>query len=84
MVQIDELQAQNASLHRQTETLQDALQRDIDKYVPGLNIIAIRVTKPTIPEAIRKNYEAVEAERTRLKVTEERQKVVQREAETEK
>ena len=66
------------------ETLQDALQRDIDKYVPGLNIIAIRVTKPTIPEAIRKNYEAVEAERTRLKVTEERQKVVQREAETEK
>jgi regulator of protease activity HflC (stomatin/prohibitin superfamily) len=66
------------------ETLQAALQRDIDKFVPGLSIIAIRVTKPTIPEAIRKNYEAVEAERTRLKVTEERQKVVQREAETEK
>jgi len=66
------------------ETLQAALQRDIDKFVPGLSIIAIRVTKPKIPEAILKNYEAVEAERTRLKVTEERQKVVQREAETEK
>ena len=66
------------------ETLQAALQRDIDKFVPGLSIIAIRVTKPTIPEPIRKNYEAVEAERTRLKVTEERQKVIQREAETEK
>jgi regulator of protease activity HflC (stomatin/prohibitin superfamily) len=66
------------------ETLQAALQRDIDNFVPGLSIIAIRVTKPTIPEPIRKNYEAVEAERTRLKVTEERQKVIQREAETEK
>merc|ERR1719378_1532025 len=44
------------------ETLQAALQRDIDKFVPGLSIIAIRVTKPTIPDAIRMNYEAVEAE----------------------
>jgi len=66
------------------ETLQAALQRDIDRWVPGLRIIAIRVTKPTIPTAIKANYEAVEAERTRLKVTEERQKVIQREAETEK
>lgn len=66
------------------ESLQAALQRDIDRWVPGLNIIAIRVTKPTIPKSIKSNYEAVEAERTRLKVTEERQKVVQREAETEK
>merc|ERR1719456_846807 len=62
------------------ETLQAALQRDIDKFVPGLSIIAIRVTKPTIPDAIRQNYEAVEAERTRLKVTEQRQQVEKRAA----
>jgi len=66
------------------ETLQAALQRDIDRWVPGLRIIAIRVTKPTIPKSIQSNYEAVEAERTRLKVVEEKHTVVKREAETEK
>merc|ERR1719482_394535 len=35
------------------EMLRDALQRDIDAYAPGITIIAIRVTKPTIPAALR-------------------------------
>merc|ERR1719164_133997 len=52
------------------ETLRDALQRDIDVYAPGITIIAIRVTKPRIPEKIQHNYEAMEGERTKLMVAE--------------
>merc|ERR1719421_2572463 len=42
------------------ETLRDALQLDIDLYAPGIKINAIRVTKPKIPEAVRRQYEQVE------------------------
>jgi len=66
------------------ETLRDALQRDIDVYAPGIRIIAIRVTKPTIPTQIRANYEQIEAERTKLQVAEQTQKLVERQAETER
>merc|ERR1719198_1191767 len=66
------------------ETLRDALQRDIDVYAPGIRIIAIRVTKPTIPSQIRHNYEAIEAERTKLKVAEQTQRLIERQAETER
>ena len=42
------------------EALRDALQADIDVWAPGIRIVAIRVTKPRIPEAIRRNYEQIE------------------------
>jgi len=66
------------------EMLATALQRDIDIYAPGIRIIAIRVTKPTIPAAIRANYEAIESERTKLQVAVQTQKLVERQAETER
>merc|ERR1719311_1270946 len=66
------------------ETLRDALQRDIDHHAPGITIIAIRVTKPSIPSAIRQNYEAIEAERTKLKVAEQTQRLVEKQAETDR
>ena len=44
----------------------------------------MRVTKPKIPDSIRKNYEAMEAEKTKLLIVNEIQRVVQKEAETEK
>merc|ERR1712196_447719 len=66
------------------ETLRDALQRDIDLYAPGITIIAIRVTKPSIPTAIRANYELIESERTKLKVAEQTQRLVEKQAETER
>lgn len=66
------------------ETLRDALVKDIHEYVPGLSIIAIRVTKPNIPASIRQNYEAIESERTKLKVAEQTQRLVEKEAETER
>lgn len=39
------------------ENLKSALQTDLNELAPGLSIQAVRVTKPKIPETIRKNYE---------------------------
>lgn len=39
------------------EHLKNSLQKDLTLISPGLLIQAVRVTKPKIPEAIRKNYE---------------------------
>lgn len=64
------------------EILKDTLQSDIDVFAPGLKIIAIRVTKPRIPKDILRNYEKIEAEKTRLQVAEQTQKLVEKEAET--
>merc|ERR550539_1454661 len=51
---------------------------------PGLKVHSVRVTKPKIPESIRKNYELMEAEKTKLLISTQRQKVVEKEAETER
>ncbi|KAI1231588.1 hypothetical protein IHE44_0007660 [Lamprotornis superbus] len=45
---------------------------------------AVRVTKPKIPEAIRRNFELMEAEKTKLLIAAQRQKVVEKEAETDR
>ena len=47
------------------EHLQLALQRDCNNWAPGIEIISVRVTKPRIPEQIKKNFEAMEAEKTK-------------------
>jgi hypothetical protein len=41
------------------ENLKSALQFDLTKWAPGLQVHSVRVTKPKIPETIRKNYELV-------------------------
>ena len=66
------------------EDLAKALQRDCNIWAPGIEIIAVRVTKPRIPEKIRQNYEQMEAEKTKLLIANEIQRVVEKEAETEK
>uniref|UniRef100_A0A667WNB3 Erlin-1 n=1 Tax=Myripristis murdjan TaxID=586833 RepID=A0A667WNB3_9TELE len=66
------------------ENLKIALQKDLNAMAPGLTIQAVRVTKPKIPEAIRRNFELMEAEKTRLLITAQTQKVVEKEAETER
>lgn len=66
------------------ENLKIALQNDLNILAPGLTIHGVRVTKPKIPEAIRKNYELVEAEKTKLMIAREYQKVVEKDAETER
>lgn len=43
---------------------------------PGLYVQAVRVTKPKIPETIRKNYELMEAEKSMLLIAAQHQKVL--------
>ena len=50
------------------ESLASALQNSCDQYDTGISIIAIRVTKPKIPQNILKEFEAVEAQKTHLLV----------------
>merc|ERR1719204_1534327 len=45
------------------ENLKNALQADLTTQAPGLIVLSVRVTKPKIPESIRKNYELMEAEK---------------------
>ncbi|CAB3362270.1 erlin-1-like [Cloeon dipterum] len=66
------------------ENLKVALQRDLNEMAPGLYIQAVRVTKPKIPEPIRKNYELMEGEKTKLLISIQHQKVVEKDAETER
>ncbi|KAE8732908.1 Erlin-2 [Hibiscus syriacus] len=66
------------------EKMKDALQGDCTKYAPGIEILSVRVTKPTIPESIRRNYEQMEEERTKVLISMERQKVAEKESETQK
>ncbi|GAB5368301.1 hypothetical protein AAMO2058_001307600 [Amorphochlora amoebiformis] len=64
------------------ESLTNALQRDVDKYAPGLTIHSARVTKPVVPPGIMQNYERMELQRTQLLISTERQRVVEKQAET--
>lgn len=66
------------------ENLKNALQVDLLDMAPGLKVHSVRVTKPKIPEAIRKNYELMEAEKTKLLISTQRQKVIEKDAETER
>merc|ERR1719219_1314498 len=66
------------------ENLKNAIQDDLESMAVGLNEMSVRVTKPKIPEAIRKNYELMEAEKTKLMISIQKQKVVEKEAETER
>ncbi|KDP41298.1 hypothetical protein JCGZ_15705 [Jatropha curcas] len=66
------------------EKMKDALQGDCTRYAPGIEIISVRVTKPAIPDSIRRNFEQMEEERTKVLIAIERQKVVEKEAETTK
>jgi len=66
------------------EHLEAAIQADCDLWAPGIEIINVRVTKPKIPEQIRRNFEQMEAEKTKLLIAVESQKVAEKEAETDR
>jgi len=66
------------------ENLKSSIQADLQEMAPGLRVHSVRVTKPKIPESIRKNYELMEAEKTKLMISTQRQKVVEKEAETDR
>ncbi|XP_010554285.1 PREDICTED: erlin-1 [Tarenaya hassleriana] len=66
------------------ERMKDALQADCTRYAPGIEIISVRVTKPKIPESVRRNFEQMEEERTKVLIAMEKQRVAEKEAETKK
>lgn len=65
------------------ESLASALQRDLDTWAPGIEIIATRVTKPRLPKNIARDYETMEEEKTKLLISTAAQQKIQKEAETE-
>ncbi|XP_028785596.1 erlin-2-like [Neltuma alba] len=65
--------------------MKDTLQADCTRYVPGIEVISVRVTKPSIPDRIRRNFEQMEEERSKVaSCLLEKQKVAEKEAETSK
>ncbi|EPS71381.1 hypothetical protein M569_03378, partial [Genlisea aurea] len=66
------------------EKMKEALQTDCTRYAPGIEIISVRVTKPKIPESIRRNFVQMEEERTKVLIAVEKQRVAEKEAETQK
>lgn len=66
------------------ERMKEALQGDCTQYAPGIEILSVRVTKPTIPQSIRRNFEQMEEEHTKVLIAVEKQKVAEKEAETQK
>jgi len=66
------------------ERMKDALQADCTRYAPGIEILSVRVTKPKIPESVRRNFEQMEEERTKVLIAIEKQRVAEKEAETKK
>ena len=57
------------------ESLKEALQMGCKQWAPGIEIIAVRVTKPKVPASISENYENREVEKTKLLIIKEQQKV---------
>ena len=51
------------------EQLGSRLQTILSKWAPGIQIISIRLTKPKIPELIRRNYELIDEQHTKLLVS---------------
>lgn len=68
--------------HTVDDWLKEALQADCDHWAPGIEIIAVRITKPSIPVNIRSNYELMEAQKTSLLIAVETAKVTEKHAET--
>jgi hypothetical protein len=60
------------------EYLKSAIQADLAVMAPGLSVHSVFVTKPKIPE------DPMEGEKTKLLISTQRQKVVEKEAETER
>ncbi len=57
-----------------------SLQKEIDRFDAGVDIISVRVTKPRLPESVRKAFELKDAERANLALAQERARVAEIEA----
>jgi len=66
------------------EALRQTLQKECTAWNTGITIMSIRVTKPRIPEGVKKNYEEVEQQKTLFMIASQQQTVVLRTEETDK
>jgi regulator of protease activity HflC (stomatin/prohibitin superfamily) len=66
------------------DVLMRALEEGCQRWAPGLEIIAVRLSKPRIPEEIAQQFVSLEKAKAALLVAEQTQKVVAKEAETER
>jgi len=64
------------------EALKKTLQKDCTSWNTGITIVSIRVTKPRIPDGVRKNYEEVEQQKTQFLIATQQQTVALKEEET--
>jgi regulator of protease activity HflC (stomatin/prohibitin superfamily) len=65
------------------ESLVHSLQKQCDEWAPGIQIIAVRVTKPRIPPSVFELYQDLESIKTKYLIAKERQVVRLKEAQTE-
>lgn len=65
------------------EHLGEALRKDSKSYAPGIEIIAVRVTKPQVPNNVKHEFEKREAASAALKVAEQQRQVIEAQAATE-
>jgi hypothetical protein len=52
-----------------------SLNKDLQIWAPGIEILSVRVTKPNIPERIRKNFETMERLKVDYFISVEKEKV---------
>lgn len=64
------------------EELIKSLNKDLVNWAPGIEILSVRVTKPKIPERIKKNFEEMEKLKVDFYIAAEREKVKLEEEET--
>lgn len=52
-----------------------SLNKDLTIWAPGIEILSVRVTKPSVPERIRKNFEQMERLKVDYFIATEKEKV---------
>lgn len=57
------------------EELIDSLGKDLQRWAPGIELLSIRVTKPNIPDRIKKNFEDMEKLKIDFFIAAEKEKV---------
>lgn len=57
------------------EELIKSLNKDLSKWAPGIDILSIRVTKPQIPDRIKRNFEEMEKLKVDFFIAAEKEKV---------
>ncbi|KAJ6238587.1 erlin (er lipid raft associated protein) [Anaeramoeba flamelloides] len=64
--------------------LKGSMQKTIDKYSPAIQIISVRVSKPSLPKNLLQGYTDIEKQKSYIKLANQKQPLELQKAETEK